>query len=87
MAIATLIRNALWKGIVLLPLRRRLKARASLIESGWGQFETEWHHLSRLGANRGLAIDIGANRGLYSLKLAELYERVVAFEPNGGNLG
>ncbi len=82
MDIATLIRNAIWKSVGLMPLSRRLQVRASLIEYGWSQFENEWCYLSRLGPNRGLAIDIGANRGFYSLKLAELYERVIAFEPN-----
>lgn len=53
-----------------------------MIETGLAQFEAEWSALSRLGPNRGLAIDIGSNRGLYALRLAGLYERVVAFEPN-----
>jgi len=45
-------------------------------------FELEWELLEKLGANRGLALDVGANRGFYSNRLADLYENVIAFEPN-----
>ena len=81
---SALVRNALWKGIGLIPSCWRLKARSYLIERGWSDPEIEWRYLSRLGPNRGLAIDIGANRGLYSYKLAQLYDWVAAFEPNQG---
>lgn len=51
---------------------------------GISKFEPEWHSLPRLGPNAGTAVDIGANRGFYSYRLASLYERVFSFEPNRG---
>jgi len=76
------IKNVLWHSIGLLPLRMRLSMRLILIKARLSGFENEWHILQHLGPNRGTALDIGANRGLYTLKLARLYDKVVAFEPN-----
>jgi FkbM family methyltransferase len=44
--------------------------------------EPELALLHRLGANRGTAIDAGANQGLFTYRLAGLYDRVHAFEIN-----
>lgn len=42
--------------------------------------ELKWLHL--IGPCKGLAIDVGANCGFYTLALARLYHEVIAFEPN-----
>ncbi len=44
--------------------------------------EEEVPHLAKIGPCRGIAIDVGANYGLYSLPLSKLYSKVIAFEPN-----
>lgn len=45
--------------------------------------EPELAMLDRLIAGAGgMAIDVGANRGIYSFALSKLCERVLAFEPN-----
>lgn len=76
------IRNLLWKVIDRLPLERRLSARTGLMRLGIYRYDPEWYALSLLGPNRGIALDIGANRGYYAMALARLYDRVIAFEPN-----
>jgi FkbM family methyltransferase len=43
--------------------------------------EREMYHLNTLITKKGRAIDIGANRGLYSYALAKICESVEAFEP------
>ncbi len=48
---------------------------------GWEK-EVQW--LKKIGPCRGLAIDVGANQGLYTIALSRLYNKVVAFEPNSG---
>ena len=45
-----------------------------------GGCEPELAQLRHMGPNRGVAIDVGANRGLFTYPLARLYERVHAFE-------
>lgn len=44
--------------------------------------EAESRCLEKIGPLRGIAVDIGANFGLYSWALSKLYRQVVAFEPN-----
>ena len=44
--------------------------------------EPEMRHLGRIEPRRGVAIDAGANIGLYSHALRRHYRRVIAFEPN-----
>ena len=44
--------------------------------------EKEAFYLDKIGPGKGMAIDIGANYGLYSLPLSRLYNQVVSFEPN-----
>jgi FkbM family methyltransferase len=45
--------------------------------------EPEIRILPKLFGNRdGMAIDVGANRGIFSFLLAGMFKRVVAFEPN-----
>lgn len=48
----------------------------------WKGAEPESRWLARIGPCRGMAIDVGANYGLYSYALSRHYPRVVAFEPN-----
>jgi FkbM family methyltransferase len=55
--------------------RRRI---AEEIRSG----EPELAVLARLAPRGGTAVDIGANRGVFAFALADLADRVVAFEPN-----
>jgi FkbM family methyltransferase len=62
-----------------LPARTRLALHERL---GRSQSELELRHLHLLGPNRGVAIDAGANVGMYTLRLSQLYDSVVAFEPN-----
>ena len=44
--------------------------------------EPELAILGRLVPRGGTAIDVGANRGVYAYALADIADRVVAFEPN-----
>jgi FkbM family methyltransferase len=44
--------------------------------------EREAFNLKKIGPCRGMAVDAGANFGLYSWYLSKIYPRVVAFEPN-----
>jgi FkbM family methyltransferase len=48
-----------------------------------GLVEPELDYLPRLmaGRTRRLALDVGANKGGYTYHLADMFERVVAFEP------
>ncbi len=63
-----------------LPIRWRLPIMArSYSLTGW-EPETQW--LKEIGPCRGMAVDVGANKGFYSLALSRLYSKVVAFEPN-----
>lgn len=75
-------RNLAWKFVELLPEGRRLSFRRFLLHRGLSKFEIEWHKIRDLGPNRGTALDIGANRGLWSIELAQHYNQVIAFEPN-----
>lgn len=47
-----------------------------------GTREPELKHLYRICPNFGVAIDIGANVGYYTFKMAKHFGRVYAFEPN-----
>lgn len=49
--------------------------------------ERELRYLGAIGPNEGAAVDVGANRGVYTYALAGLYDRVVAFEANPELLG
>jgi FkbM family methyltransferase len=63
-----------------LPSRLRLPFMAWAYScSGWEK-EVGW--LKEIGPCRGMAIDVGANFGFYSLAMSSLYTKVVAFEPN-----
>lgn len=75
-------KNLLWKSVDLLPVSIRLATRCQLIQYGLASFEDCWKNLAHIGPNSGTALDIGANRGLYSYKLAKLYDKVIVFEPN-----
>jgi FkbM family methyltransferase len=44
--------------------------------------EPELAHLADLVAHGGTAVDVGANQGFFAYALAQVAERVVAFEPN-----
>lgn len=42
----------------------------------------ECRFIDRIGPNRGIAVDAGANLGLYTYRLSELYDQVIAFDAN-----
>ena len=65
----------------LLPARRRLPFEWWL-RSKYERPEPELVHLDRLAVRRGVAIDAGANMGLYALRMAALFKKVYAFEIN-----
>ena len=44
--------------------------------------ENELIFLSKIGPNKGTALDIGANEGLFSHALSKHYDKVIAFEIN-----
>jgi len=52
------------------------------IERAMGRLEDELFLLPLLTAARGLAVDVGANRGYYTCVMAGIFRDVVAFEPN-----
>lgn len=87
MAIRRLISKVLRRLIIpILPASRflQLQYRLACLEGG---MEPELRLLDRLGPNRGTAIDVGANEGLFTYRLSRLYDRVVAFEINDGLTG
>jgi len=55
--------------------RRRIAQEA-------GSGEPELNVLTKLVPRGGTAVDIGANQGIYAFALADIADRVVAFEPN-----
>ena len=68
------------RALPLCPSRMRLRLMAwSCSIIGW---EPEVRRLKEIGPCRGMALDVGANHGFYSLALSRLYQKVVAFEPN-----
>ena len=58
----------------LIPLRFRIHC--------WEGCETELKYLDQIGPNRGIAVDVGANLGLYAYHMARWYDEVFAFEAN-----
>jgi FkbM family methyltransferase len=74
--------SLLWRLVSVAPLKYRLPLRVKLMRWHVYPAEPEWLALAQLGPNRGTALDIGANCGFYSYALAQLYDRVIAFEPN-----
>jgi FkbM family methyltransferase len=44
--------------------------------------ENELRYVSKIGPNKGTALDIGANTGLFSYALSKSYDKVIAFEIN-----
>jgi len=74
--------SLLWKLVSFAPLKHRLPLRVRFMRRHLYPAEPEWLALASWGPNRGMALDIGANCGFYSYALAELYDRVIAFEPN-----
>ena len=49
-----------------------------------GSVEPELRHIRSICKQRNVAIDVGANVGLYSYRLAQLFPKVYAFEINEG---
>lgn len=70
-----------WRIVPLVPKCFQLRF-IHLIQSLCSDQETEVSFLKQIGPCRGVAIDVGANYGMYSLPLSKLYAEVVAFEPN-----
>ena len=76
-----LTRRLIWRaGLLALPRHWHLPLRYELDIRG--ACEQELLHLKKLGPNSGVAVDIGANAGVYSYALSRLYDTVYAFEPN-----
>src|SRR6516225_10988608 len=67
-----------WFAMLLPPSRFYRRRIAQEARSG----EPELALLDRLAPRCGTAVDIGANQGIYAYALAEIADRVVAFEPN-----
>jgi FkbM family methyltransferase len=67
-----------WFAMLLPPSRFYRRCIAQEARSG----EPELALLDKLAPRGGTALDIGANQGIYAYALAEIADRVVAFEPN-----
>ncbi len=67
----------------LVPKPYRLAFQYSKYVMFWGGMEPEIRHIKDY-ARRGVALDVGANIGLwsYAMKKSGLFNRVIAFEPN-----
>ncbi|KAB2963784.1 MAG: FkbM family methyltransferase [Thermoanaerobaculia bacterium] len=65
----------------LLPRKLRLGFRIRARQA-FGAIEREIGALERVAGRGRVAVDAGANEGWYSLGLAGLFDRVLAFEPN-----
>ncbi len=57
-------------------------ARLVYVRDYWMTGEWELRELHRIVPKHGLAIDVGANVGIYSYRLKRLGHRVVSFEPD-----
>src|SRR5947209_2165507 len=77
----TLTARCLRRGLPLLPSRLRL-ALTLWLHLRFEDPEPELVHLSKVLPKGGVAIDAGANIGLYTLSLARICEKVYAFEIN-----
>lgn len=66
-----------------LPARMRLPFRY-WVDSHLGQIEEELRSLPRLTNKREVAIDVGANVGLFSYRMSKYFAKVYAFEINDG---
>jgi len=58
----------------LIPLRFRIHM--------WEDCETELRYLNQIGPNQGVAVDVGANFGLFAYHMSQWYDEVYAFEVN-----
>jgi FkbM family methyltransferase len=68
---------------VLLPFAPpRLQLALSYVAAEIMGCEPELSNIHRIGPNCGVAIDAGANEGLFTFRLARLYKSVAAFEVN-----
>src|SRR5947199_1707154 len=67
-----------WLTMLMPPSRFYRRRIAEEARSG----EPELAILAKLVPRGGTAVDIGANQGVYAFALAEIADRVVAFEPN-----
>ena len=76
--VARVIRKSLGKRI---PVRWRLPLEYYLYRSG-ADCEPELKWLENICPRRAVAIDVGANIGVYSYKLAKLFAQVYSFEIN-----
>jgi FkbM family methyltransferase len=80
MTLPLVLHRAFRRAAMLFPDRWKLPAIARIDQ--WQGVEPESTQLALIGPCRGIAIDVGANYGLYSYALSKLYRKVVAFEPN-----
>lgn len=84
----TLSYRILLKMVRFLPLRRQLPALYYIYlyvapyEPGFYEIEIRYLNLLMKNREKGVAIDVGANFGLWSYRLAQLFSQVYAFEIN-----
>jgi FkbM family methyltransferase len=72
--------SAIWRLLPLMPAAWRLRVLAFCNSIAGGEIELKY--LRQIGPCRGMAIDVGASCGYYSLALSGVYDQVVSFEPN-----
>ena len=69
-----------------LPGSARLPFNGAL-DSVAGCIEPELRHIGASCKGRGAAIDVGANIGIYSYRMARIFSKVYEFEINKGTAG
>jgi len=73
--------RGLWRiASTIVPARYQIPLRFRI--HMWEDCEPELKHLPAIGPNRGVAIDVGANLGLYAYHMSLWYDEVYAFEAN-----
>ena len=74
------LRTARKAALAFAPKSRRLPIKYFFCKLNGG--DKELINLNKIGPNEGIALDVGANIGLFSYRLSQLYEKVYAFEVN-----
>ncbi len=81
-SIKYMIGKILRKGVLnRIPSKKRLPFYFWLCQFE-GFLETELLHLNAIAKSKGVAVDIGANQGLYSYKMSQIFSKVYSFEIN-----
>lgn len=82
--IRSIFRSTLRRGIAKALPERYTLAYEFFLDRRLNRMEEELRYIDRIVDRGELALDIGANRGLYSYALSKIFRSVVAFEPNPG---